>query len=211
VTNAKNLVLQILETAYNGVGIRLSGFFCFLTLTTYKEIAMHRSIQSFAFVGLLSLITVSFMATPAMSASLGPAHGYDIHVQAPHVMEDGTVGGPFHHYCKGISDKILQCLLFETTGKDAPLVAIEYFVAKDLSRKLPLIQWHRFFHDHKVEIATGRVQVLEPSDAEKVKGIVEFASKTDGVIYHLWQKGLEFPDGSVSFPQSVGHSFPQPE
>jgi len=151
------------------------------------------------------------MATPAMSGSAGPAHGYDIHVQAPHMMEDGTVGGPFHHYCKGISDKILQCLLFESTDKNAPLVAIEYFVAKDLSRKLPLIQWHRFFHDHNVEIATGRVQVLEPSDPEKAKGIVEFASKTDGVIYHLWQKGLEFPDGSVSFPQSVGHSFPQPE
>jgi len=99
---------------------------------------MHRSIQSFAFIGLLSLITIGFMATPAMSGSEGPAHGYDIHVQAPHMMEDGTVGGPFHHYCKGISDKILQCLLFETTDKNAPLVAIEYFVAKDLSRKLPL-------------------------------------------------------------------------
>jgi len=170
---------------------------------------MHRSIQSFVFIGLLSFITVGFIATPSMSASAGPAHGYDIHLQAPHVMEDGTVGGPFYHYCKSISDKILQCLLFEMTDKDAPLVAIEYFVAKDLSRKLPVIQWHRYFHDHKVEIATGRVQVLEPAD--KAGEIAAAASKTDGVIYHLWQKGLEFPDGSVTFPQSIGHSFPQPE
>jgi hypothetical protein len=146
-----------------------------------------------------------------VASSMSPAEGYDIHVQAPHVMEDGTVGGPFHHFCKGVSAKVLQCLLFETTKKDAPLVAIEYFVAKDLSRKLPLIQWHRFFHDHKVEIATGRVQVLAPTDPETVKGIVDFASQTDGVIYHLWQKGQEFPDGSVTFPQSIGHSFPQPE
>ena len=86
------------------------------------------------------------------------------------------------------------------------MVAIEYFVAKDLTRKMPPIQWHRFFHDHAVEIATGRVQVLEPAD--KAKEIAEAASKTDGVIYHLWQKGLEFPDGSVSFPQSLGHEFP---
>ena len=170
---------------------------------------MHRSVQSFAFVGLMSLAAIGFFATPAMSGADGPAHGYDIHVQAPHMMEDGTVGGPFHHYCKGISDAILQCLLFETTDKNAPLVAIEYFVSKDLSRKLPLIQWHRFFHDHKVEIATGRVQVLEPAD--KAKEIAAAASKTDGVIYHLWQKGLEFPDGTVSFPQSIGHSFPRPE
>lgn len=141
-----------------------------------------------------------------MAAS--PAQGYDIHVQAPHLMEDGTPGGPFHHYCKGISDKILQCLLFETTAPNAPLVAIEYFVAKDLSRKLPLIHWHRFFHDHKVEIATGRVLVLEPAD--KAKEIAEAAAKTDGVIYHLWQKGQEFPDGTVTYPQSLGHIFTQP-
>src|SRR5512146_1948637 len=135
-----------------------------------------------------------------------PAVGYDIHVQAPHLMPNGEPGGPFHHYCKGISDKILQCLLFESTDPKAPLVAIEYFVSKDLTRKMPPIQWHRFFHDHQVEIATGRVKVLEPAD--KAKEIAEAASKTDGVIYHLWQKGLEFPDGSVSFPQSLGHEFP---
>lgn len=134
-----------------------------------------------------------------------PVDGYDIHVQAPHMMSDGTVGGPFHHYCKGISDKILQCLLFKSTDPKAQLLGVEYFVAKDLSRKLPPIKWHRYFHDHKVEIATGRVQVLEPAD--KAKDIAEAAAKTDGVIYHLWQDGQEFPDGTVTFPQSLGHKF----
>ena len=148
-------------------------------------------------------------AAPSMKNSMGPAQGYDIHVQAPHLMHDGTVGGPFHHFCKGISDKILQCLLFESTDHSAPLVAIEYFVAKDLSRKLPLIQWHRFFHDHKVEIATGRVQVIAPAD--KAAEIAEAASKTDGVIYHLWQKDQEFPDGTVTYPQSLGHIFTRSE
>ena len=70
-----------------------------------------------------------------------PVEGFDIHVQAPHMMADGTPGGPFHHYCKGVSDKILQCLLFDSTDPKAKLVAIEYFVAKDLTRKLPAIQW----------------------------------------------------------------------
>jgi hypothetical protein len=140
------------------------------------------------------IATIGFSGLGSEKAISGepasPALGYDIHVQAPHMMPNGEVGGPFHHYCKGISDKILQCLLFESTDPKAPLVAIEYFVAKDL----------------KVEIATGRVQVLEPAD--KAKEIAEAASKTDGVIYHLWQKGQEFPDGSISFPQSLGHEFP---
>lgn len=164
-------------------------------------------IRSISLLSVGSVFLIGCMTSPAVSGEpTSPALGYDIHVQAPHMMPNGEPGGPFHHYCKGISDKILQCLLFESTDPKAPLVAIEYFVAKDLSRKLPAIQWHRFFHDHKVEIATGRVQVLEPAD--KAKEIAEAASKTDGVIYHLWQKGQEFPDGSVSFPQSLGHKFP---
>ena len=136
----------------------------------------------------------------------GPAVGYDIHVQAPHMMADGTAGGPFHHYCKGISDKILQCLLFESTDPKAPLVAVEYFVAKELTRKLPAIQWHRHFHDHKVEVATGRVQVLD-MPAEQAAKVVGIAAGTDGIVYQLWQHGQEFPDGTVSFPQSLGHKF----
>lgn len=136
-----------------------------------------------------------------------PALGYDIHVQAPHMMADGTTGGPYHHYCKGISDKILQCLLFESTDAKAPLVAIEYFIAKDLTRKLPAIQWHRHFHDHKAEIATGRVQILDMPSEQAAK-VAEIAAGTDGVIYQLWQHGQEFPDGTVSFPTSLGHKFP---
>jgi len=157
---------------------------------------------------LSGLVLVGMIPMTAAGAEpSSPATGYDIHVQAPHMMPDGTPGGPYHHYCKGISDKILQCLLFESTDPKAALVGIEYFVSKDLSRKLPAIQWHRYFHDHKVEIATGRVQVLDMPE-DQAKAVAEAASKTDGVIYHLWQKGLEFPDGSVSFPQSTGHTFP---
>jgi len=172
-----------------------------------KEKTMKQSVL------LVGIFTLALLSTSTLSAIAGetksPVDGYDIHVHAPHMMADGTFGGPFHHYCKGISEKILQCLLFDSTDANAKLVAVEYFVSKDLTRKLPLIQWHRHFHDHKVEIATGRVQVLEPAD--KAKEIAEAAAKTDGVIYHLWQKGQEFPDGTVTFPQSVGHVFTRQE
>jgi len=170
---------------------------------------MKRLIQSLGFLGFISFCSVGGITTPAIGEEIkSPAEGYNIHVQAPHVMEDGMVGGPFHHYCKGISEKILQCLLFESTDPNTKLVAIEYFVAKDLSRKeIPLIMWHRHYHDHKVEIDTGRVQVLEPAD--KAKEIAEAASKTDGIIFHLWQKEDKIPTGRVTFPQSVGHEFPR--
>ena len=142
----------------------------------------------------------SASAAPTTSGGpQSPAEGYDIHVQAPHLMADGQVGGPFHHYCKPISDP------------KAKLVAIEYFIAKSVTRKeVPLIKWHRYFHDHKVEIATGRVQVLDmpPDQAAKV---AEAAAKTDGIIFHLWHKDQVIPDGRVSIPQSLGHIFTRPE
>ena len=143
-----------------------------------------------------------------MAASMSPAEGFGLHVQAPHMMADGKIGGPFHHFCKGISKEILQCLLFKSTDPNAPLVAVEYFIAKTLARKeVPLIKWNRNFHDHEVEIATGRVQILGIADQNKVKEIAAVAAKTDGIIFHLWPDGQKIPDGTVSIPNSVGHKF----
>lgn len=72
---------------------------------------------------------------PAAEKKPGPADGFNIHVVAPHKFEDGTVHGPYHHYCKGISPEVLQCLLFESTEPNARLTDIEYFIAKTVSRK----------------------------------------------------------------------------
>ncbi len=167
---------------------------------------LSRAIGLFTIVALISVGCVMPQQAAADDDD-SPAEGYDIHVQAPHMMADGTVGGPFHHYCKGISDEVLQCLLFESTDPKAKLVAVEYFIAKSVARKeVPLIKWHRNFHDHKVEIATGRVQVLDLPPDEAAK-IANAASKTDRTIFHLWHKDQVIPDGRVTIPQSLGHIF----
>ena len=147
------------------------------------------------------------MGGPVLAADMkpGPADGFDIHVMAPHKMEDGSVAGPFHHYCKAIKPEVLQCLLFESTEPNAVLTDVEYFVAKPVSRSaVPLDVWNKFYHDHEVEIATGRVQVLDMPDAQ-AKEVAAAAAKTDGIIFHLWPKGAKAPDGSVGHPTSVGH------
>jgi len=110
---------------------------------------------------------------------------------------------------RGFPPRFFSACCLKATDANAPLVAVEYFVAKTVSRKLPLIQWHRHFHDHQEEIDTGRLFILDVDDENKKKDIAEAAGKTDGVIYHLWQKGPAFPDGTVTFPQSIGVQFPQ--
>lgn len=159
----------------------------------------------------LTALTIAILACGEAGAEAnkpGPADGYVIHVLAPHQMEDGSVGGPFHHYCKPIQGGfVLQCLLFTSTNQDAALVGVEYFIDKGLARRnVPLIQWNRHFHDHEIEIATGRVKVLDVS-AEEAKAIAQKAAGTDGVIFELWQEGAPIPDGKVTFPTSVGHVF----
>jgi hypothetical protein len=155
-------------------------------------------------IGALGLVLLTAAPALAEDRKVGPADGFTIHVMAPHKFEDGTVHGPYHHYCKGISPEILQCLLFESTDPNALLTDIEYFVAKPIARELPLNVWNQFYHDHEVEIATGRVQVLDMPEA-KAKEIAAAAAKTDGIIFHLWPKGAPAPTGEVGHPQSVGH------
>ncbi len=169
---------------------------------------MVRLVHSTGFIGLLGVFVLACMSTAAFSEGTGPADGFGLHVQAPHMMTDGQIGGPYHHYCKGIADGILQCLLFPSTDPKAPLIGVEYFVPKDLARKeVPLIQWNRNFHDHEVEIATGRVHILDIEDKNTVAEIAAVAAQTDGVIYQLWQPGQKTPDGTVTIPNSVGHTF----
>ena len=93
-------------------------------------------------------------------APASPADGFVVHVTAPHVV-NGEVMGPFHHYCKPISpEPVIQCILFETTDAAAPMVEVEYIVAKSVTRDLiDREEWNEAWHDHAVEIASGRVQI----------------------------------------------------
>jgi hypothetical protein len=143
--------------------------------------------------------------SPAGGPRATPADGFTIHVTAPHMLS-GHAMGPVHHYCKMIApDPVIQCLLTDTAEPNAPLTGIEYIIAKKITRPLvSLGTWNANFHDHKEEIATGRVQVLD-MPAEEAKKVAELVATTDGIIFHLWPMGDRIPTGSVEIGQSVGH------
>ena len=152
---------------------------------------------------------VSVAVGPAMAqtASPGtPADGHTIHVLAPHVV-NGNVMGPYHHYCKILSQEpVIECLIYESTDPGARLEQIEYIIAKSITRdgSVTLADWNKYWHDHKQEISTGRLQVLDVS-AEEAKKVAEVISTTDGIIFHLWPPDEKVPSGQVRRPQSVGH------
>jgi hypothetical protein len=135
-----------------------------------------------------------------------PADGHTIHVVAPHVI-NGKVVGPYHHYCKVLSpEPVIECLLCESADPGGRLEGVEYILTKSLTRNgsVTLDDWHKYWHDHKQEIGTGRLQVLDvPPDQAKKVG--ELISTTDGIIFHLWGDDQEVPSGRLVTAQSVGH------
>lgn len=152
-------------------------------------------------------LALAFGGSPRAESGAGPAQGFDVHIVAPHVIE-GVVMGPFHHFCKlAESDPLLlECLLYKSAEPSARLVGVEYFIDKKLTRpNLRLDVWNEFYHDHEVEIAAGRVQVLDRPEAE-AKALADAAARTDGIIWKLWMDG-PVPSGRVTPAQSVGHRF----
>jgi hypothetical protein len=154
------------------------------------------------FLGRLSRPNLSnVMADDAQST---PADGYTIHVTAPHLV-NGKVMGPYHHYCKVIApNPQIVCQIYDSTDPHARLTQIEYIEAKSLTRPaVPLAQWNKLWHDHAVEIAGGRVKVLDlPPD--KAKEVADTVAKTDGIIYSFNFDG-PLPNGKVTMAQAVGH------
>ena len=133
-----------------------------------------------------------------------PVDGYTVHVTAPHLV-NGHVMGPYHHYCKVIApDPYIVCQIYDTTDSNAPMTQIEFIIAKKLTR--PAIDrdsWNRLWHDHAVEIAGGRVKVLDlPPD--KAKEVADLVATTDGIIYNIEYDG-KLPNGKVTMAQAVGH------
>jgi len=112
-----------------------------------------------------------------------------------------------HHYCKVLSpEPVIECLCYQSSDPGARLEQVEYIVAKSITRTgaVSLADWNKNWHDHKQEIATGRVQVLDmpPDNAKEVADLV---ATTDGIIFHVWSHDDKVPNGKVIIAQSVGH------
>ena len=143
---------------------------------------------------------------PQQEKTKTPADGHVIHVLAPHKV-NGKVMGPYHHYCKVLSpEPVIECLCYQSSDPGARLEQVEYIVAKSITRTgaVSLADWNKNWHDHKQEIATGRVQVLDmPPD--KAKEVADLVATTDGIIFHVWSHDDKVPNGKVIVAQSVGH------
>ena len=180
---------------------------------------MGKRTAAIAMLGVMGFV-MGLLATMAMSRCIvavqatgqsatapskpSPAEGYNVHVLAPH-MVDGKPMGPYHHYCKVIApDPQIHCLIYDSTEPNANLVQVEWIYAKKLTRtQVSLQDWNKNWHDHQIEIAGGRVQVLD-LPADKAKEVADLVATTDGMIYHFYFSDT-LPTGKMTIAQAVGH------
>jgi len=173
-----------------------------MRLTQLSESVLVRTLGVFALFVSSCMMQESMAQEPAKAAT--PADGYTVHVTAPH-MVNGHVMGPYHHYCKVIApDPQIVCQIYDNTDPNGPLTQIEFIMAKKLTRSgVKREEWNRLWHDHAVEIASGRVQVLDlPPD--KAKEVADLVANTDGIIYSFQVQG-KLPNGKITMAQAVGH------
>jgi len=151
---------------------------------------------------LLLLLARDLKASDA--AKTTPADGYTVHVTAPHNV-NGHIMGPYHHFCKVMTpDPVIVCQIYDSDDPNGMMQQVEFIIAKKLTRStVSLNDWNRLWHDHAVEIATGRVQVLD-LPADKAKEVADLVANTDGIIYSFEFNG-SVPTGNVTMAQAVGH------
>ena len=166
---------------------------------------MKKLLAAACFLAVIFCASGQGFGTPQSAAPPTPADGYTVHVTAPHLV-NGHVMGPFHHYCKVISgDPTIVCQIYDSTDPKGVMSQVEFIWAKKLTRPdVALPQWNKLWHDHAVEIATGRVQVLDlPPD--KAKEVADLVATTDGIIYTFEFDKNGVPTGNVIHAQAVGH------
>lgn len=100
------------------------------------------------------------------------------------------------HYCTAHShdghDDLFQCVLFDTTGKNAKLLGVEYIVTDAVYHKLPETE-KKYWHAHTFEVLGGGLIAPEMKPDDELK-FMKMLLTTWGKAWHTW------PDPSTAVP-----------
>jgi hypothetical protein len=101
------------------------------------------------------------------------------------------------HYCAAHSsdehgDPMFQCVLFDTTDKNAKLLGVEYVITDKTYRQLP-DEEKKYWHPHTYEVLGGGL-IAPGMEAEEEKKLMKMLLTTWGKAWHTW------PDHKSALP-----------
>jgi hypothetical protein len=97
-----------------------------------------------------------------------------------------------HHYCAAVNDDVHQCVIFDTNGKNARILGVEYIITDAIYQKLPEEE-KKYYHPHRYEVIGGLL-IAPGMPAEAEKGFMEKLVTTWGKTWHTW------PDPTTPVP-----------
>jgi hypothetical protein len=92
------------------------------------------------------------------------------------------------HYCAAHSEgehgDLFQCVLFDSTSKNAKLLGVEYIISDEMYRKLPAEE-KKYWHAHTYEVLGGGL--IAPSmKPDEEKAFMKMVLTTWGKAWHTW-------------------------
>jgi hypothetical protein len=97
-----------------------------------------------------------------------------------------------HHYCSPVNDEVHQCIIFDTNGKNARILGVEYIISDRLYRTLPDAE-KKYYHPHTYEVLSGLLVAPGMPEADE-SSLLKTLVTTWGKTWHTW------PDPKTALP-----------
>lgn len=97
-----------------------------------------------------------------------------------------------HHYCCAIAEEVHQCVIFDSNGKNARILGVEYIITDKLYRSLPDAE-RKYYHPHSYEVISGLL-IAPGMEKSQEKKFMEGLLTTWGKTWHTW------PDHKAPLP-----------
>jgi hypothetical protein len=132
-------------------------------------------------------------ADPHDTGNMGPLKQFHLYLCAFHIAkQDPAFQVEAHHYCSPVNEEVHQCIIYDSTGRNARILGVEYIISDRLYRRLT-DEEKKYYHPHAYEILSGQLTAPDLSrEVEKdlMKGLVPTWGKT----WHTW------PDPKTPLP-----------
>jgi Protein of unknown function (DUF1264) len=127
------------------------------------------------------------------SKMMAPAQALHLHFCGIHIAKSNPKFQIIaQHYCMSRSEEMHQCLLYDSTDKNAKLLGVEYIVSDAIYRRLP-DEEKKYWHPHTYEVLAGGLIAPSMKPDEEL-AFMKALLTTWGKTWHTW------PDPSTPVP-----------
>jgi len=98
---------------------------------------------------------------------------------------------PAFHYCNVLNKGFMQCVLYDSSSKDAGIVGVEFFISKEKFESLSKEE-QKMWHSHHYEVLSGMFVAPDVPEEDEPK-LMEWLMTTYGKVFDVWHQNDELP------------------